>query len=74
MIREEVNVTLPPEKIGDKGQRFEVTYWDTDKQMRLTFGWAETMDGAEQFADAIRLHPTMGLPIIRDRGGRSHQR
>lgn len=62
-------MTLPPEKIGDKGQRFEVTYWDSDKQMRRTFGWADKMEAAEQFADVIRLHPTMGLAEIKDRVG-----
>jgi hypothetical protein len=60
-------MTLPPEQIGDKGQRYEVTYFDTDAGKRRTFGWTSTLAGARSLAQAIDLHPTMDEPMIMDR-------
>jgi hypothetical protein len=53
--------------VGDNGQRYEITYFDPDEEARKVFGWSETIEGARNFAEAINLHPSMTLPIIRDR-------
>lgn len=52
-------MTLPPEKIGDKGQRFQIKYSRSADVMddERTLGYAGTRDGAEQMAEAWRKHP-----------------
>jgi hypothetical protein len=48
-------MTLPPEKIGDKGRRFEILYIEGKAIQRL--GWADKFDVAVQMRDAWRLRP-----------------
>ncbi len=47
-------MTFPPERIGDKGQRYEVQGLRRDGTWQ-TVGWAET--DAPVFADAVILDP-----------------
>lgn len=54
-----------PHAVGDRGQRYEVTYQDGND--RHVMGWAECLDGAEIMVKAINLHPVWHHPIIRDR-------
>ena len=63
----ERRMTLPPEKIGDKGQRYEVRYFDGADRTLKTFGWAKTLASAERLCDAIRIHPVWNTPTIFDR-------
>ena len=52
-------MTLPPGKIGDKGQRFQIKYSanaDTMDDERC-LGYAGTKEGAEQMAEVWRKHP-----------------
>ncbi len=62
-------MTLPPEKIGDKGQRFQIKYsadvdaTDDDR----TLGYVGTREGAEQMAEAWRKHPEGYFVWIVDR-------
>lgn len=54
--------------VGDKGQRYEVTYAKVDGDgKRHVFGWAEAYAGAARLASSINLNPSMMLPEIRDR-------
>jgi hypothetical protein len=59
-------MTLPPDRIGDKGQRFEISYVDEDGR-RIIFGWAATQDGADSFLHSIALNPSMRDGEVRDR-------
>ena len=52
---------------ADRGQRYEVTYLDTDAGVRRLFGWAKTLEGARAFATAIERHPGMTKAEIKDR-------
>lgn len=56
-----------PHTVGDRGQRYEVTYFDERTNTRKIFGWSDTTDGAQAMAEAIELHPSMQFPQIRDR-------
>ena len=56
-----------PHAVGDRGQRYEVTYFDPDANIRKVFGWSDTAEGAQAFARSIELHPSMQFPQIRDR-------
>jgi hypothetical protein len=47
-------MTLPPDKIGDKGQRYEIWCDDADGTP-LRVGWSDTPDGFEQL---VELHPS----------------
>lgn len=56
-----------PHITGDKGQRYEVSYYDPDTKTRKVFGWAEKYSGAMSMENAIKLHPSMQDPAIDDR-------
>jgi len=47
-------MTLPPEKIGDKGRRYEIWCDDEDGEPMLV-GWSDTPDG---FKEAVEAHPS----------------
>lgn len=51
-------MTLPPEKIGDKGQRYAVKYkGGRESQPERTLGYSPTKEGAEAMAAAWTSHP-----------------
>jgi hypothetical protein len=54
-------------KVGDKGQRYEVTYFDPRSNTRKVFGWSETTKGAQAMANSIDAHPVWEFPQVRDR-------
>lgn len=56
-----------PHNVGDKGQRFEVSYFDSYTNTRKVFGWSDTIDGAQRFANCIEASPSMEFPQILDR-------
>jgi hypothetical protein len=51
-------MTLPPEKIGDKGQRFRVLYSGVDDppDVRHVLGYCPTEAGAMEMARAWSTH------------------
>lgn len=51
----------------DTGQRFKVTYRDGTGKL-CTFGYADTLAGAQIFVTAINKHPVFCKPSIIDRG------
>jgi len=56
-----------PHQTGDKGQRYEVSYFDTHMKERRTFGWASTKDGVKSMMDSIEKHSAMEFPHVIDR-------
>lgn len=54
--------------VGDRGQRFEVSFFDPDTDARRVLGWSETREGASAFERAIESHPSWCAPQVRDRG------
>lgn len=54
-------------RIGDRGQRYEVSYLEADGIERKSFGWANTRRGVEGMVRSIELHPTMEEPEVYDR-------
>ena len=54
-IAEEEDMTLPPEKLGDKGQRYEIWCDDDDDGNPMCVGWSDTPDG---FRKAVDAHPS----------------
>lgn len=60
-------MTLPPERIGDKGQRYEVRATGYPKAEESVIGWSADLDGAEKMADAIGCAPSCTSTLIFDR-------
>lgn len=61
-------MTFPPEKIGDKGQRYEVRAFGYPKpDAEAVVGWASDLAGADQMAAAIRKAPGCTSTTIYDR-------
>jgi hypothetical protein len=61
-----------PHNVGDKGQRYEVTYRDPERDKdepdkRRVFGWSDTYEGARRMVDSIMLHPVWCGGEIQDR-------
>ena len=60
-------MTLPPENIGDKGQRFEVIYVEDKAVFRL--GWTDDFERAMRLRDSWRKRPSNPFVWINDRKG-----
>lgn len=56
-----------PHAVGDRGQRFEITFFDPEARCRKVLGWCETKEGAQRMAAGVEKHPSWQLPEIRDR-------
>ncbi len=57
-------MTFPPEKIGDKGQRYEIRAY-TSRGRIFTVGYSPTPDG---FKEVIEVHPDWRGHHAIDRG------
>ena len=57
-----------PHEIGDRGQRYEVTFFNPQRGLRVVLGWAEELKVAQTLADAVNDHPSWREPEIEDRG------
>lgn len=53
--------------VGDRGQRYEVTFFNPGAGKRLVLGWSESIEGAESMVAGIRKHPSWEHPQIEDR-------
>lgn len=70
-------MTLPPSKIGDKGQRYEIRFTRKalDEQLSNphapkrvhTLGWTKTYGGAQEMRDAWKTNPEIDNVWIVDR-------
>jgi len=56
---------LPP--TGDQGQRYEISYWDIEKEKRLIYGWCEIKQIANAIIISINKNPSWRNGEIRDR-------
>jgi hypothetical protein len=56
-----------PHNVGDKGQRFEVTFFDPRANVRKVFGWSDTAEGAQAMGNSIDAHPVWQFPQVTDR-------
>lgn len=59
----------PHTNVGDRGQRYAVTYYDDG--VLKTFGWSNSLDGADRMCKSIDLNPSMSKPMIFDREQKS---
>jgi hypothetical protein len=60
-------MTLPPERIGDKGQRYEVRALGWPKDCWSTVGWVEDIEQAKALIHAISSAPGFDQAEICDR-------
>jgi hypothetical protein len=56
-----------PHAVGDRGQRYMVTYFDPRESKRKTFGWSDDAEGARAMGDSIDAHPAWQFPHVIDR-------
>jgi hypothetical protein len=56
-----------PHAVGDKGQRYEVSFLDAGANCRRVLGWSTTIDGARSMASGVEHHPSWSFPWITDR-------
>lgn len=56
-----------PHAVGDRGQRFEVTFFNPSTMRRQVLGWCERREAAENMAAGVRKHPAWEDPQIEDR-------
>lgn len=56
-----------PHAIGDRGQRYEVTFFNPAISQRQVLGWSKTMEGAASMVAGIDAHPSWEQPQIEDR-------
>lgn len=62
-------MTLPPEKIGDKGQRYELRATGYPKDEESVIGWSPDKDGAYELGLAISQAPGCTSIRVVDRTG-----
>ena len=55
---------------GDKGQRFEVRFFDRETGRECMMGWTNSADG-EPLMGSVKLLPTARDPFVVDRFARS---
>ena len=62
-------MTLPPQRIGDKGQRYEVRYWRESDEVTVfrKLGSADTLAVAREMAKTWRKNENVWRVWIHDR-------
>lgn len=56
-----------PHPVGDRGQRYEVSFLALGSNVRKALGWTDGMTTAQKLVEAIDAHPAWSDPEIRDR-------
>jgi hypothetical protein len=56
-----------PHAVGDRGQRYEVSFFNPSTNERQVLGWTDDVGAARQMADGIDAHPLWAFPQVRDR-------
>jgi hypothetical protein len=56
-----------PHQVGDRGQRYEVSVMDAEKNERIIVGWVNDKSAAERWAVAACLRPSWYHGQVRDR-------
>jgi len=60
----------PHTNVGDRGQRYEVSFFDPKLNDRRILGWTDSIEDARRMADAVDAHPTWAYPHVTDRQAR----
>lgn len=60
-------MTLPSERLGDKGQRYVIMYVDHDSNDEKEFGFANKITSAEMLLNSCTLWPTSARAWMVDR-------
>ena len=63
-------MTLPPSRIGDKGQRYTVVFkgfHEDAPDVEQALGYSVTLKGAEDLTEIVKAHPEWHSPRIVDR-------
>jgi hypothetical protein len=60
-------MTLPPEKIGDKGQRFKIRSFGYPKQGWNDIGYSATRADADRISSALMTNPSCTMTMVIDR-------
>lgn len=61
-----------PHEVGDRGQRYEVTFFNPATGKRQPLGWSDTQEGVNALVGAIDSHPSWEQPQVQDRRKRMH--
>lgn len=56
-----------PHAVGDRGQRYEVSFFNPATNERQVLGWTDDAEGARKMAGAVEAHPSWEVPWITDR-------
>lgn len=62
-----------PHAVGDRGQRFEVSFYNPATNQRQPLGWTNDAETARKMADSVELHPSWEYPQITDRSANPEQ-
>ncbi len=57
----------PHTNVGDQGQRYEISVFDTDTYSRRILGWSDDYEIAKQRVDVFCKRPSWCDPEIKDR-------
>lgn len=60
-------MTLRPNQIGDKGQRYEIRFAEEGDSAMRPLGWSDELQAAEKMAASWRLKPSVRACIVVDR-------
>lgn len=56
-----------PHAVGDRGQRYEVSFFDPATNERRVLGWTDDAEAARGMADGVDAHPSWDFPCVTDR-------
>ncbi len=56
-----------PHPVGDRGQRYEISYFDSDLDKRVVYGWVNDAVNARKMANAALRNPSWEFVQITDR-------
>ena len=57
----------PHTNVGDRGQRYEVTVYDENKNERIVIGWSDDPAVASEMGTSAELRPSWKFAQVRDR-------
>lgn len=57
----------PHANVGDRGQRYEVTVFDDNKNERIVIGWSDDPKIASDMGTAAESRPSWKFAQVRDR-------
>ena len=58
---------MTTQALGDRGQRYEVSFFNPATNSRQIAGWTDDIEIARSMANGIEKHPSWEYPWITDR-------